>query len=111
LGGTFNPAPAVEGTFVCSKTSTDAKTPDCRSANAAINPPIPAPTITARILSSFRSKRTHRTAGSLAEELKLSKTSPLLGAKRPNCTAEESVETACLTVIQAWEARGLNHAL
>src|SRR5262245_59256612 len=34
--------------------------PDCRSANAVINPPIPAPTITARILSSFRSKRTHR---------------------------------------------------
>ncbi len=32
----------------------------CRSANAAINPPIPAPTIIARILSSLRSKRTHR---------------------------------------------------
>jgi hypothetical protein len=27
--------------------------PDCRSANAVINPPIPAPTITARIPSSF----------------------------------------------------------
>src|SRR5581483_9973384 len=37
--------------------STEAKTPDCRSAKAAINPPIPAPTITARIPSSFRSKR------------------------------------------------------
>jgi hypothetical protein len=40
--------------------STDAKTPDCRSANAVINPPIPAPTITARILSTFRSKQTQR---------------------------------------------------
>src|SRR3954447_25013564 len=53
LGGAFNPAPAVLGTLVCSKTLTDAKTPDCRSANAVINPPIPPPTMIARIPSSF----------------------------------------------------------
>jgi hypothetical protein len=53
LGGMFRPAPAVLGVFVCSKTFTDENKPVWRNANADINPPIPAPTITALIWPSY----------------------------------------------------------
>jgi hypothetical protein len=52
FGAMLSPAPALLGVFVCSSTSMALNTPASRSDKAANKPPIPAPTMMARIYMS-----------------------------------------------------------